>query len=342
LKVKSVVLVIVLSILMVALSSCADKNLRQGKILLKQNPPNYKDAIVQFQKSLKANPQNAEPYFYMGKSYAALDNFVEMDKAFAKALELNPAYEKEINGIREQKWASVFNKGLVDTKKKDYKAALEKFETCMIIDPGKYESYSNAGFVAVKLNDDKKAYEYNKKAYEMKKGDYDILKNFAAVCFRQGKYDEALKLYDEAEKLEPNNTNIPIRVGQIYNKMGDSKKEAEAYEQALKIDPQNPNLWFNLGVLYLEQLKDLPNAERSFAQAMKYNPDDTDAAFNRILVLVKLKEYQKAVPIIKQLEQKDPNNCDIYDVMASVYVELGDKKMVNEAISKGKKCRGEK
>jgi len=324
------------------LVSCADKNLRQGKIMLKNVPPDFAGAIEQFKLSLQSNPKNGEAYFFLGKSYAELDQYPEMNEAFDKAMELNPVYKAEALAIREQKWNLLFNNGLEDVKKEDYQSAITKFEICMVIDPSKYESYSNAGFVASKLADSPKAYDYNKRAYELKNDDPVIVRNFAAICFAQEKYPEALQIYDVAKKLEPKNTNINIRMGQIHERTGNYPLAAAAYADALKIDPNNPDLWFNLGVLYLQQLEDLPKAENAFSEAIRVNPEDNDAAFNLILVKIKLAKFQEAVPVVQRLELKDPGNCDVYDLMATVYSELGDKKMINEAIAKGKKCRGEK
>ncbi|MCP4632036.1 MAG: tetratricopeptide repeat protein [candidate division Zixibacteria bacterium] len=340
-KLKFTITVIAFMAVLLLVASCADKNLRQGKIILKQTPPDHKAAIEQFKKSLATNPNNAEAHYLMGKSYAELEDIENMSKSFTKSLEISDLYKTDIQECKELKWVRMFNKGLEDTKKENYNPGLEKFEISMIIDDSKYESYSNAGFVATKLGLDDKAYEYNKKAYDMKPDNFDNVRNYAATCYKMGKYEEALKTYKAAMELNPEMASIQIRIGQIYEQMEDYQKAADSYAGALAVNPDNSNLWFNLGVLYFSKLENNVEAVKAFAKARELNPEDIDAGFNQVLAMMKIAEFDKAAEVVHELEKTSPDNCDVYDLMISVYAELNDNKMVNESIAKSKKCKGE-
>jgi tetratricopeptide (TPR) repeat protein len=332
------VLAVALVSIALLIAGCADKNVTQGKILLKQKPPEYEKAIEQFNLALQTNPKNADAWFLKGKAYAEIEKYEEMNEAFGKAMQYKPEYETEIEQIREDKYNRVFNKGLRATEDNDFNSALEHFETCIVIDPSSAEAYANAGFCASKLEIDKKALEYYKKAYELDPDNFDNIRNYGAVLYKMEMYDEAIEVYKAAQKVRPDDTNIPIRIGQIYEKLGDLDKALESYQHALEIEEDNPNLWFNLGVMYLQKKEDPASAEKAFAEAYKLNPDDIDAAFNLVISQVRQQKYKEAAVIVQELEKKAPGNCDVYELMASVYAGLGDKKMVNEAVKKRREC----
>ncbi len=318
--------------------SCADKNLRQGKILMQNEYRDYEGAIEQFELSLETNPENVEAWLLKGEAHGELEQWKKMDESFNKVVELDHSYKEEIDKYREQKWKRVFDRGNAENDKKNYNAALELFETCMIIDGSKFESYYNAAIAANMLDMPKKAYEYSKTAYEMNPESAGNAKLFAEVCYKQDRFDEAIAAFKEARALDESTTFIDMRLARIYENEGDFENAAMHYEMALKSAPENPDLWFNLGVMYLQKLEDLGKAENAFAKAMQYKPEDVDAAFNRILVLARMDKHQEAIEVLEDLEKRDPKNCDIYDLGASIYQELGNKQKVNEYIRKGREC----
>ncbi|MBD3169856.1 MAG: tetratricopeptide repeat protein [candidate division Zixibacteria bacterium] len=334
--------IIVISLLAFALmiTACADKNLRQGKIMLQQDPPNYEGAIEQFEKSIETKP-TAEAYLLLGETHARLEQYSEMNEALIRALELDPESKVQIDDLRNQESNKVWNRAGKDLNAENYSEALDKYETCIMIQPSNVAAYSNAAFCAKQLGMDDKAYEYYKTAYEMDPDDFDNVRNFAATCFSQEKYEEALEVYRVAFEKRPDNANIPIRMGQIYERMEDYEKAIEVYDKALEIDPNNGNLWFNMGVMYIQRLQDYENANEAFKKAMEINPEDYDAAFNRGLALLNMKEYEEALGVVEKLIELNPDNCDSYDMLVSVHAGLGNNDAVNAAIKKGKDCRGE-
>ncbi|MBD3234283.1 MAG: tetratricopeptide repeat protein [candidate division Zixibacteria bacterium] len=318
--------------------SCADKNLRQGKILMQNEYQDYERAIEQFEMSLEKNPENVEAWLLKGEAHGELEQWRKMDESFDKVVELDPSYKQEIDKYREQKWKKIFDRGNAENDKKNFNAALEKFETAMIIDDNKFESYYNAAIAANQLELDKKAYEYAKTAYEMNPESASNAKLFAEICYKQGRFDEAVTAFKEARELDEQTTYIDLRLARIYENEEDYENASKHYELALDSAPDNADIWFNLGVMYLQKLEDLPKADNAFARATQYNPEDVDAAFNRILVLSRMEKFDEAIEVLEKLEQQDPENCDIYDLGASIHQELGNKGKVNEYIRKGREC----
>lgn len=337
---RTKLIVISLFALALMVTACADKNLRQGKIMLQQDPPDYEGAIEQFEKSIETKP-TAEAYLLLGETHARLEQYEEMNEALTKAQELDPESKIQIDDIRNQESNKIWNRAGKDLNAENYSEALGKYETCIMIQPSNVAAYSNAAFCAKQLGMDAKAYEYYKTAYEMEPDDFDNVRNFAATCFAQEKYDEALEVYRVAFEKRSDNANIPIRMGQIYERMEEYEKAMGSYQVALDIDPNNGNLWFNMGVMYMSRFQEYQKASEAFKKAMEINPDDYDAVFNRGLALLNTKEYEEALGIVEKLIEMNPDNCDAYDMLVSVHAGLGNKTKVNEAIKKGKDCRGE-
>jgi protein O-mannosyl-transferase len=68
-----------------------------------------------------------------------------------------------------------------------------------------------------------------------------------------------------------------IKKGGVFAKAGDLPGAVQVYEQGVRAVPDNADLWYNLGGAYFTN-KQFPNAIVAFNNALKLNPQYTDAA----------------------------------------------------------------
>ena len=80
------------SLLLILLSACSRdpaKLVESGKIYLAEKK--YSEAVIEFRKALKANPQFVEAHFQMGRLLVSVGQFGEAAESFQKVVAINPS-----------------------------------------------------------------------------------------------------------------------------------------------------------------------------------------------------------------------------------------------------------
>lgn len=129
-------------------------------------------------------------------------------------------------------------------------------------------------------------------------------------------------------KKNPRNIEAWLDLGIVYKQVGDYQGAKEAWEYVSVLSPGNIVSFNNLGDLYHYYLKDYPNAEKSFLQAIKNDSKYVLSYIN----LHDLYRYSyksdtaKAADILKQGISANPGNIDFLVTLAAYYKEKGDTK----------------
>jgi Tetratricopeptide repeat len=82
------------------------------------------------------------------------------------------------------------------------------------------------------------------------------------------------------------------------------------YLQYLALKAPTPDVLSDLGVTYRE-LGEYDDALRTFQEAEKMAPDHWQSRYNQVIVLLDLKQYDKAQAILEDLQKAHPDNPDI-------------------------------
>lgn len=97
-----------------------------------------------------------------------------------------------------------------------------------------------------------------------------------------------------------------LSLGDFLMKQGYSDQALSAYDKALEIDPMNKAAMNNIGYCY----KDINPllAEDYFRKALEIDPAYETAISNLALLYNKIEAYDKAIPYLKVLVEKYPDN----------------------------------
>jgi len=169
-----------------------------------------KDALNDFNKSIKVNPKYSKAYLGRGTVYF---NSGEDEKAlrdYNKALELDPE-NKLIYSSR----------GSVYAKTGQYDRALRDFDTAIAKDPNYLNAISNRSLAHYYLDNFDEAIQDTKAFLKYNPSD-DSMIDFMASCYSsKGDYESALRYNTQAIKLSPKSSYYTNRAG-IYDAMGNS------------------------------------------------------------------------------------------------------------------------
>lgn len=268
-------------------SGCQTKELTTAKVHIQQN--DWSKAVVQLEKAVAENPQNAEAQFLLGRGYALQGRFAEMNRAFEASLKASPQFAAEIKSWQAQYFSEQFNRGVQAAGAKEWAAAGEAFLAALQIEPAHPEAYRHLAYVHDKLGEPKKALQLYRTLIEIKPDDWEAYFAMAGIYNQRQEYDESVAVLEQALAKGPRQPRILAELAFIYDCQGKSDEAFAAYRQALQIKPDDKTLLLNLGRLYLAK-EDYAGAVQEFSKILTFDPDDFEATYLAGLCYLKIGE----------------------------------------------------
>jgi tetratricopeptide (TPR) repeat protein len=210
----------------------AQKHLKDAHALYQQQ--DYRKAAAEYEEAIKANPDLASAYFYLGNSY---DNLY---KPARKGEEVNDSY--------------------LDEAVKYYQLSIDKLANAP--EPEMKElrkrsmQYLAAVYATDKKNEPEKAEPVVKQLIEMDPKDTSNYFGLAKIYEDAGQFEQAEQQYLRAEQAAPNDIGVILQMAEFYNRRGDKFETAMGrYERVTELEPQNPQHFYNVALRYEEAVR---------------------------------------------------------------------------------------
>ena len=144
----------------------------------------------------------------------------------------------------------------------------------------------------------------------------------ADMAQRKGSYDIAEKHLIKAATIEPKNPKVYSKIGILYLEQGENWEEAEqSFRQAQKYDPDNGFIHNNLGLVLYHQDK-FSAAKKEFEKAVSVDSSIPSRHVNLGLTYMSLRLFAKAESSYKKAMKLDSGNEEYQDLVK----EAGEKK----------------
>ena len=119
--------------------------------------------------------------------------------------------------------------------------------------------------------------------------------------YKNKKYEEAKSYYEQVLTKKENNAAASLGLGASQYQLGDIPNAAKSFEEALKSKDTNiqDRAYYNLGNSLYSQQK-MEESIAFYRKALELNPNDDDAKFN----------YELAKYIIQQQQEQNQDNQD--------------------------------
>ncbi len=260
-------------------------------------------AVEQYQKITELAPSDVDAWIFLGRLYRVGQSSVESEKAFQRALELDPGNEEALTEL-----------ALVYANLGDSRRALEVWQDIAKRYPNRRNLTALANTYE-ELRDFPKAVEVLRQALEQEPDNMEIKRMLAQDLLLAGKLDDALELYQALAADDPRDAQTLLRVSQIYREKRDFQKAREALEKAKNADPDS------LEIRYSEvTLLDQEGRRADAITAMRQLVDSTEkrsysqpeqasrvALLERLALLYRSNEdYPLAVETFRKMAEVDP------------------------------------
>ncbi|MEP7363521.1 MAG: tetratricopeptide repeat protein [Acidobacteriota bacterium] len=274
---------------------------QQGRV----NDSMLQRATEQFLKITEKDPEDTEAWLTLGRLHKIGQNSVESEKAFQKALDLDPENEDALTGL-----ALVYS-DLGDARRASdlLKRVSEKspnLRTFMAL-AGSYEQMKEYGLAAETLT----------KAMELAPDNPDLKRALAQSLLYSDKFDESLKLYQELVEEDPKDVQSWVRISQIHRERKNYDEARKAINEAKKLEPDNLEIVFSeVGIFEAEgKMAEAITGMKSVLESTAKKTYTASEKANRAILLERLglmqrgnEQYADAVATFRELGALDEKN----------------------------------
>ncbi len=267
------------------------------------NEEMLKRATEQYSKVVEKEPGDVESWLVLGRLHKVAQHSIEAEKAFQKALDLDPESEEALTGL-----ATVYA-DLGESKKASelLRKVAEKspsLRTLMAL-AGAYEQMRDYSLAAATLQ----------QANKLSPGNEELLRALAQNLMLADKLEDALNIYKQLISEEPKDVQSQLRISQIYRQQRKFAEARAASDEAKKLDPASLEVLYNeVGIFEAEgktpeAIAALKNVLQSSAKR-SYSPAEKN---NRAMLLERLgllyrnhEQYKDAQETFRELSLLDP------------------------------------
>jgi tetratricopeptide (TPR) repeat protein len=305
------------------------------------------EQLAQFADSPELRQISTRVQVALGEIALAEANSGDAEKAYRRALELNPGSARAHSGLAEALLAGGRHDEAIAEAKEALKAGDDRAATFSLLGmtqtiAGKYDEalpnlteslkrdpknsiallYRAEVFISRQRFDE--AIADLRSALEIEPLTRTRLR-LAGALMQTKKYDEAIALYQEALKGEPSNAEARTALAVAMIESGKGDEAIAQLESLIKTEPNRADLRAQLAELYLPAQPEKALEHYSFAA--KREPSQVNHQIGVGSALVKLRRFQEAVTVLQQSLAQNPKEEIAYFAhtnLATALFELND------------------
>jgi len=197
------------------------------------NPEMVRKSIEQYAKIVEKDPADADSWLMLGRLHKVDQNSVESEKAYKKALEIEPGNEEAMTGL-----------AMVYSDVGDMQRAIGMLRQVAERNPNPRTLMALAE-AHEQMRDFAGAAKVLRRALEMAPSSLELKRGLAQNLLFSNQMDDALKLYEELAEGDARDVQSRLRLSQIYRQKRNFEKARAAANAARKLDPDNIELRYN-------------------------------------------------------------------------------------------------
>jgi len=336
---------------------------RSAKIYINpsQGKQDLKRAEQLTTEGLKCYPEDGEMQYTAAWMYSQKKEFVKMMEALNAAIKFSPAWGPKAETLKAVVFQETFNqangfleKGSKAATKKDsvknFRQAINLYQGCILIDSTITYPYKNLSFAYYALKIPDTSCYYDGLVFKIRPDSTRWGFDYAACLVNQEKYEEAIGILETVVQKDTLFWDAWGLLGKLYGAKDSLAKMTTVYEKLSRQYPDSAEFWGQLALYNLLKGTDSATPKEQTAPALRLadslytlylsrNPSDSSSWYNHGVALNSLKNYTKAVDVLKKAVAMFPGSLDLWETLSSAYAHLGKAKEANEAYDKAQKLR---
>lgn len=311
--------------------------------ITKNKLKNYISAIEDFNKVIEINSKHTRAYIERGNSKYGLQNYSGALEDYKACLQIDSTKEaakknivlvenilKDFSSNPIPDYLKLFNEGVEKNNNKDYRGAINKFDSVILLKPDYIEAYNSKSYSYFLLMDYQSSMEACKEGLAKDSINTDLHFKLGMLYLNSKKYKEAVNENNIVLQLD-SNYNLAYFQRACANTMLGYYREAmiDLYK-TIQTRPNYPNGYITLSACYIN-LNKLDSAMEMLNKAIEINPNMSDAYHNRGIVYYRMKKYEEALEDFNKVIELEPNNYDASLKKADAHRGLRDyRSAINE------------
>lgn len=243
----------------------------------------YKQALSDYNTSIRLNPNFYLPYFNRANLYNDLG---ENDKAvndYNKTIQLDPQHAPAYN-----------SRGSFYQKIQRYPQALQDYNQAIAIDPSKSYYYYNRACVLEKMQQTQQALDNYNKSLQLNSQYSQAYCNRGALHYKSKNTQQALSDFTKSIQCDANNLQAYKNRAILYAELNRNSQAIQDYNTIIKKSPQDFDAYNNRGIVY-QKLENYSQALQDYQKAIAINPKYAKVFNNIGTIYFAQKKYKIAV-----------------------------------------------
>lgn len=298
----------------------------------------HENALAQSRLGIAADPTNPQHFYLAGEAAAGMGDLELADSLWTVAQRIYPAYELEIEPMREAAWATAFNAGVEAYNAGNTDAALEAWANADRIYPYHPNAAQNLAILLTQEGDyDEAIAAYRRglaslertpatrvlEATEIAERDEvraSMQQSLAQLLLFTDQFAEAETLLRAQLAEDPTNVEVRANLANALTRLDRDAEATTLYTELLASPNLTETQLFTIGVS-LFNANEYVKAAEAFGRVTAIQPNSRDGWYNQANALYAAEEWEDLTPIAERLVQVDPLNENAGLILARSYRE---------------------
>lgn len=269
----------------------------------------YRPAQLELEKADAQQPETLEILYALGQAYLRGGDYAKAELMLNRAVKLKPDSPETLYLLAQVYQKQNRSVDALDLLVRAHKLAPENTDIIFLL-----------ARVSMSQNYYEDAIPLLESGVKLAPQRADLHAALGESYFKTEKTEKAVAEFQKLIELEPTAQSYAF-MGISYRRLGRFDKAREYFEAGLKRDPHNASCLFNLG--YIEERQGHPaHAEEFYQQALRSNPDFSEALLQLADLRVASKRFEEAAVLLRRYVKVSRDPASGYYKLAMVEKSL--------------------
>jgi tetratricopeptide (TPR) repeat protein len=269
----------------------------------------YRPAQLELEKADALQPETLEILSALGQVYLRGGNYAKAELLLNRAVKLKPDSPETLYSLAQVYQKQNRSVDALDLLVRAHKLAPENTDVIFLL-----------ARVSMSQNYYEDAIPLLESGVKLAPQRADLHAALGESYFKTEKTEKAIAEFQELIELEPTAQSYAF-MGISYRRLGRFDKAREYFQAGLKRDPHNASCLFNLG--YIEERQGHPaRAEEFYQQALRFNPDFSEALLQLADLRIASKRFEEAAVLLRRYVKVSRDPASGYYKLAMVEKNL--------------------